>query len=88
MIKGFRDMIQRIAMILGLVCAGTILAAKAPTSKPASEPTPLPKTGEKFEKRIPGTLVASSTYSDPRGQGERHPRSRAKRSSSRSSRSG
>ena len=55
-------------MILGLVCAGTILAAKAPTSKPASEPTPLPKTDEKFEERIPGTLVRFDMIPIPAGK--------------------
>lgn len=55
-------------MGLGLFYAGTILAAGKPTSKPASEPTPLPKTGEKFEERIPGTLVRFDMIPIPAGK--------------------
>jgi formylglycine-generating enzyme required for sulfatase activity len=63
-----RNMIRNIVVIFGLIYASTILAAKAPTSKPASEPTPLPKAGEKFEERIPHTLVRFDMMPIPAGK--------------------
>jgi formylglycine-generating enzyme required for sulfatase activity len=69
MTNGNRIMIHRIAIALGLICAGTILAAQTPTSKPASAPAPLPKVGEKFEERIPGTLVRFEMLPIPAGKG-------------------
>jgi formylglycine-generating enzyme required for sulfatase activity len=68
MTEGIRNMIERIAIALGLFCATTILAADKPTSKPAVEPTPLPKVGEKFEERLPGTLVRFEMVPIPAGK--------------------
>ncbi|HTL31262.1 MAG TPA: SUMF1/EgtB/PvdO family nonheme iron enzyme [Tepidisphaeraceae bacterium] len=61
-------MIRHIAVTFSVLCATTIVVAQAPVSKPASQATPLPKVGEKFEEKIPGTLVRFEMTPIPAGK--------------------